>query len=191
MADLPPGTIGQAKRDLERAANALDAALANRLGGHAWVSVDKAVVAQASAAIPVVPLYLSLLSLVMKMKNLDEGPLEQMRRLFIDFSARAGLRGSMKLAACAWTTARCERMCRPKWPRCGRRSRPKISARWPISQVSSASFTACSVSKWKVWTTNNPRKPICNGSRVDGRVLFREKKFRWAVKATVLPQDHG
>jgi len=79
------GTIGQAKKDLERAAKDLDAALANRLGGNAWVSVNKAVVTQASAAIPVVPLYLSLLPLVMKKKNLDEGPLEQMRRLFTDF----------------------------------------------------------------------------------------------------------
>jgi enoyl-[acyl-carrier protein] reductase/trans-2-enoyl-CoA reductase (NAD+) len=79
------GTIGQAKKDLERAAKDLDAALANQLGGNAWVSVNKAVVTQASAAIPVVPLYLSLLPLVMKKKNLDEGPLEQMRRLFTDF----------------------------------------------------------------------------------------------------------
>jgi len=79
------GTIGQAKKDLERAAKDLDATLANQLGGHAWVSVNKAVVTQASAAIPVVPLYLSLLPLVMKKKNLDEGPPEQMRRLFADF----------------------------------------------------------------------------------------------------------
>jgi enoyl-[acyl-carrier protein] reductase/trans-2-enoyl-CoA reductase (NAD+) len=79
------GTIGQAKKDLEHAAADLDTALANQLGGHAWVSVNKAVVTQASAAIPVVPLYLSLLSMVMKKKNLDEGPLEQMRRLFADF----------------------------------------------------------------------------------------------------------
>jgi enoyl-[acyl-carrier protein] reductase / trans-2-enoyl-CoA reductase (NAD+) len=79
------GTIGQAKKDLERAAKDLDAALTNQLGGNAWVSVNKAVVTQASAAIPVVPLYLSLLPLVMKKKNLDEGPLEQMRRLFTDF----------------------------------------------------------------------------------------------------------
>jgi enoyl-[acyl-carrier protein] reductase / trans-2-enoyl-CoA reductase (NAD+) len=78
------GTIGQAKKDLQRAANDLDAALANALGGHAWVSVNKAVVTQASAAIPVVPLYLSLLPLVLRKKNLDEGPLEQMRRLFAD-----------------------------------------------------------------------------------------------------------
>ena len=79
------GTIGQAKKDLERAAKDLDATLANQLGGNAWVSVNKAVVTQASAAIPVVPLYLSLLPLAMKKKNLDEGPLEQMRRLFTDF----------------------------------------------------------------------------------------------------------
>ena len=79
------GTIGHAKKDLERAAKDLDATLANELGGHAWVSVNKAVVTQASAAIPVVPLYLSLLPLMMKKKNLEEGPLEQMRRLFTDF----------------------------------------------------------------------------------------------------------
>jgi enoyl-[acyl-carrier protein] reductase/trans-2-enoyl-CoA reductase (NAD+) len=43
------------------------------------------VVTQASAAIPVVPLYLSVLPVVMRGKMLDEGPLEQMRRLFTDF----------------------------------------------------------------------------------------------------------
>jgi enoyl-[acyl-carrier protein] reductase / trans-2-enoyl-CoA reductase (NAD+) len=79
------GTIGQAKKDLERAASDLDATLAKNLGGHAWVSVNKAVVTQASAAIPVVPLYLSMLPVVMRAKKLDEGPLEQMRRLFTDF----------------------------------------------------------------------------------------------------------
>ncbi len=79
------GTIGQAKKDLERAAKDLDGTLAEQLGGHAWVSVNKAVVTQASAAIPVVPLYLSLLSMVMKKRNVDEGPLEQMRRMFTDF----------------------------------------------------------------------------------------------------------
>jgi enoyl-[acyl-carrier protein] reductase/trans-2-enoyl-CoA reductase (NAD+) len=47
--------------------------------------VNKAVVTQASAAIPVVPLYLSLLSMVMKKNNVEEGPLEQMRRMFTDF----------------------------------------------------------------------------------------------------------
>jgi len=79
------GTIGQAKKDLERAAKDLDATLARQLGGNAWVSVNKAVVTQASAAIPVVPLYLSLLPIALKKRNLEEGPLEQARRLFTDF----------------------------------------------------------------------------------------------------------
>jgi enoyl-[acyl-carrier protein] reductase/trans-2-enoyl-CoA reductase (NAD+) len=79
------GTIGHAKKDLERAASELDAELASKLGGNAWVSVNKAVVTQASAAIPVVPLYLSLLPMVMKKRGLEEGPIEQMRRLFTDF----------------------------------------------------------------------------------------------------------
>jgi enoyl-[acyl-carrier protein] reductase / trans-2-enoyl-CoA reductase (NAD+) len=79
------GTIGQAKKDLERAANDLNSTLAGKIGGSAWISVNKAVVTQASAAIPVLPLYLSLLPLVLKNKNLEEGPLEQMRRLFTDF----------------------------------------------------------------------------------------------------------
>jgi enoyl-[acyl-carrier protein] reductase/trans-2-enoyl-CoA reductase (NAD+) len=79
------GTIGQAKKDLERAAFELDATLANQLGGNAWVSVNKAVVTQASSAIPVLPLYLSLLPKVMKAKNLEEGPLEQIRRMFAEF----------------------------------------------------------------------------------------------------------
>jgi enoyl-[acyl-carrier protein] reductase/trans-2-enoyl-CoA reductase (NAD+) len=79
------GTIGRAKKDLEQAALELNAALGNELGGNAWISVNKAVVTQASSAIPVLPLYLSLLPKVMKRKNLEEGPLEQIRRLFVDF----------------------------------------------------------------------------------------------------------
>src|SRR2546425_12990079 len=55
------GTIGRAKEDLEKTAHQLDELLATRLGGHAWISVNKAVGTQASAAIPVVPLYMSLL----------------------------------------------------------------------------------------------------------------------------------
>ncbi len=78
------GTIGCAKKDLEEKGHALDHMLQQRLGGHAWVSVNKAVVTQASAAIPVVPLYISLLFRVMKKKGTDEGAIEQMARLFRD-----------------------------------------------------------------------------------------------------------
>jgi enoyl-[acyl-carrier protein] reductase/trans-2-enoyl-CoA reductase (NAD+) len=78
------GTIGRAKQDLEQAARALNQTLAGRLGGSAAISVNKAVVTQASAAIPVVPLYLSLLFKVMRAKDLDEDPIAQMCRLFTD-----------------------------------------------------------------------------------------------------------
>lgn len=81
------GTIGAAKKDLEQTAHALDEMLDSQLGGEARIAVNQAIVTQASAAIPVVPLYISILFRVMKQKNLDEGALEQMRRLFFDFLA--------------------------------------------------------------------------------------------------------
>jgi enoyl-[acyl-carrier protein] reductase/trans-2-enoyl-CoA reductase (NAD+) len=81
------GTIGRAKQDLHRTADELDRRLAEALGGGAWVSVNKAVVTQASAAIPVVPLYISLLFRVMKERGIHEGCIEQMRRLCFDHLA--------------------------------------------------------------------------------------------------------
>jgi len=75
------GTIGRAKKDLEETARRLDA-VAKLVRGSAWVTVNKAVVTQASAAIPVVPLYLSILFKVMKEKDLHEGCIEQMQRFF-------------------------------------------------------------------------------------------------------------
>lgn len=75
------GTIGRAKEDLERVQRALDIKLAP-LGGKAWVSVNKALVTQASSAIPVVPLYISLLYRVMKERGTHEDCIEQMDRLF-------------------------------------------------------------------------------------------------------------
>lgn len=75
------GTIGKAKEDVERAAKAITAKLAN-LDGKAWVSVNKALVTQASSAIPVVPLYISLLYKVMKANGTHEDCIEQMDRLF-------------------------------------------------------------------------------------------------------------
>lgn len=75
------GTIGKAKEDLERAGRAIDAKLGSN-GGSAHVAVMKAVVTQASSAIPVVPLYISLLFRIMKEKGTHEGCIEQTRRLF-------------------------------------------------------------------------------------------------------------
>lgn len=75
------GTIGLAKNDLERAAKALDARLKPR-GGRAFISVNKALVTQASSAIPVVPLYIAILYRIMKQAGSHEGCIEQMQRLF-------------------------------------------------------------------------------------------------------------
>lgn len=81
------GTIGKAKEDLEATAADLSATLAKRLGGAAYVSVNKALVTQASAAIPVVPLYISLLYKVMKEAGTHERTAEQIARLFRDHLA--------------------------------------------------------------------------------------------------------
>ncbi|RZK49663.1 MAG: trans-2-enoyl-CoA reductase family protein [Pedobacter sp.] len=77
------GTIGRAKDHLEATAHVLDKTLSD-LNGHAYVSVNKALVTQASSAIPVIPLYISLLYKIMKEKGLHEGCIEQIYRLFQD-----------------------------------------------------------------------------------------------------------
>ena len=74
------GTIGKAKKDVERAASAITA----KHNCSAYVSVNKAVVTQASSAIPVVPLYISILYKVMKANGTHEDCIEQMVRLLND-----------------------------------------------------------------------------------------------------------
>jgi enoyl-[acyl-carrier protein] reductase/trans-2-enoyl-CoA reductase (NAD+) len=77
------GTIGKAKEDLRLSAENINAALKQKQG-RALLSVNKAVVTQASAAIPVVPLYISLLFKLMKEKGTHEGCIEQIYRLYKD-----------------------------------------------------------------------------------------------------------
>ena len=74
------GTIGTAKLDVERASRTIS----KKYGIEAYVSVNKAVVTQASSAIPVVPLYISILFKIMKAKGTHEGCIEQIVRLFKD-----------------------------------------------------------------------------------------------------------
>jgi enoyl-[acyl-carrier protein] reductase/trans-2-enoyl-CoA reductase (NAD+) len=76
------GTIGLAKADLEKTVRRLDKRLAAAVGGHAWTSINAAVVTQASAAIPGVPLYLSIIAPVLAEKQLLERPIDQILRLF-------------------------------------------------------------------------------------------------------------
>ena len=74
-------TIGKAKEDLDRAANAINAATAN-LNGQARVTSLNAVVTQASSAIPIMPLYISAMFKVMKADGTYEGCIEQIANLF-------------------------------------------------------------------------------------------------------------
>ena len=75
------GTIGKAKDHLEATAFKISDKLKS-LNAKAYVSVNKALVTQASSAIPVIPLYISLLYKTMKEKGIHEGCIEQIQRLF-------------------------------------------------------------------------------------------------------------
>ena len=85
------GTIGMAKDHLESTAFKITDDLA-KIGGKAFVSVNKALVTQASSAIPVIPLYISLLYKIMKAEGTHEGCIEQIQRLF---SARLYTNGTI------------------------------------------------------------------------------------------------
>jgi len=77
------GTIGRGKEDLELKSREISDMIEG-IGGKAYISVNKAVVTQSSSAIPVVPLYMSLLFKVMKEKGLHENCTEQIYRLFCE-----------------------------------------------------------------------------------------------------------
>ena len=87
------GTIGMAKRDLFYTAQSV----AKKYGIDARISVNKALVTQSSAAIPVVPLYISLLYKVMKAAGTHEGCIEQMCRLFAEKRDTADAEGYIRL----------------------------------------------------------------------------------------------
>ena len=83
------GTIGMAKNHLEKTAFEITEKLKD-LDGKAYVSVNKALVTQASSAIPVIPLYISLLYKIMKAEGNHEGCIEQIQRLFSDRLYKGG-----------------------------------------------------------------------------------------------------
>jgi enoyl-[acyl-carrier protein] reductase/trans-2-enoyl-CoA reductase (NAD+) len=74
------GALGKAKMDLDETAKRLG----SKVGGGANVAVLKSVVTQASSAIPVMPLYLSMVFKIMKEKGVHEGTQDQLDRLFRD-----------------------------------------------------------------------------------------------------------
>ena len=78
------GTIGGAKKHLEKTAHELDSQLKASLNGRAYVSENKGLVTRSSAVIPVISLYLAVLFKVMKEMNIHEGCIEQMERMFTE-----------------------------------------------------------------------------------------------------------
>ena len=77
------GTIGRAKDHLEATAFEITEKLKD-IKGKGYVSVNKALVTQASSAIPVIPLYISLLYKIMKAEGIHEGCIEQIQRLYAE-----------------------------------------------------------------------------------------------------------
>jgi enoyl-[acyl-carrier protein] reductase/trans-2-enoyl-CoA reductase (NAD+) len=76
------GTIGAAKRHLEKTAFKLHDLMQKKVGGQAYITVNKALVTKASAYIPIFPVYAAVLYKVMKEMGLHEGCIEQVHRLF-------------------------------------------------------------------------------------------------------------
>lgn len=75
------GALGEAKKDLDRAAHAIDAEM-KKIGGSSNVAVLKSVVTQASSAIPVMPLYIAMSFKKMRELGIHEGCIEQINRMF-------------------------------------------------------------------------------------------------------------
>jgi enoyl-[acyl-carrier protein] reductase/trans-2-enoyl-CoA reductase (NAD+) len=75
------GALGEAKKDLDRAAHAIDKNLQG-INGTANIAVLKSVVTQASSAIPVMPLYIAMVFKKMRAEGVHEGCIEQIGRLF-------------------------------------------------------------------------------------------------------------
>ena len=96
------GTIGRAKIHLEQSCQRINEKIAED-GGRAYVSVNKAVVTQASSAIPVVPLYISVLFKKMKEEGIHEDCIEQIYRLFSErLSSDPQLDGEVRIRIDDW-----------------------------------------------------------------------------------------
>ncbi len=75
------GALGEAKKDLDRAAHDIDSQLKD-INGSANIAVLKSVVTQASSAIPVMPLYIAMAFKKMREEGVHEGCIEQINRMF-------------------------------------------------------------------------------------------------------------
>ncbi|MDR5865301.1 enoyl-ACP reductase FabV [Halomonas koreensis] len=113
------GALGRAKEDLDRAAGEIDARL-KASGGGANVAVLKSVVTQASAAIPVMPLYIAMVYKVMKEQGLHEGTIDQLNRLFAErlYGGSAETDEAGRLRLDDWELRDdIQQACKDLWPR--------------------------------------------------------------------------
>ena len=113
------GALGKAKQDLDRAAHAIDGKMRER-EGRACVAMLKSVVTQASAAIPMMPLYLSIAMKVMKDNGLHEDCIEQIDRLFLTglYGDSAVVDDESRLRMDDWELREdIQDVCRELWPR--------------------------------------------------------------------------
>lgn len=97
------GTIGRAKADMEAHVDRANSTFDSSRGGGAWLAVNKAIVTQASSAIPSVPLYISILFEAMKSRGLHEDAIDQMVRLMRDdFAATRSLDAGRRVRLDDW-----------------------------------------------------------------------------------------
>ncbi|PKQ79900.1 trans-2-enoyl-CoA reductase [Aeromonas sobria] len=112
------GTLGRAKEDLDRAATAIRGDLAAK-GGTAHVAVLKSVVTQASSAIPVMPLYISMAFKIMKEKGIHEGCMEQVDRMLRTrlYASDMALDDQARIRMDDWELREdVQQTCRDLWP---------------------------------------------------------------------------
>lgn len=113
------GALGKAKQDLDRAAGELNDKLAGAHNGQANVAVLKSVVTQASSAIPVMPLYLSMVFKVMREHGIHEGCMEQVHRLFMTglYGTTAQMDDGNRFRLDDWELREdVQQACRDLWP---------------------------------------------------------------------------
>lgn len=114
------GTLGKAKEDLDRAAAAIREKLAG-ISGRANVAVLKSVITQASSAIPVMPLYISMCFRVMKEQGVHEEVIEHIFRMFsteLNLPEYANLDDKARIRMDSWELDdKVQNACRELWPK--------------------------------------------------------------------------
>jgi enoyl-[acyl-carrier protein] reductase / trans-2-enoyl-CoA reductase (NAD+) len=123
------GTLGRAKEDLDRASSAIRQQLSSK-NGSANVAVLKSVVTQASAAIPVMPLYIAMSFKLMKEQGIHEGCIEQIQRLFYTrlFDGEFVTDDAQRIRMDDWELRESvQQACRDLWPQVTTENLPELT----------------------------------------------------------------